>query len=83
MSSHPLIVKPVTDEDTLIISTKIMTIPDLGTDSGIFKVKDLESKDKFQVVIRMFNEGEVSCNCKYHWSFNLYCAHIFAVFNVL
>ena len=25
----------------------------------------------------------MSCNCRYYWSFNLYCAHIFSVFNIL
>ncbi len=26
---------------------------------------------------------QVSCNCRYFWSFNLYCSHIFSVFNLL
>lgn len=83
MQSHPLIVKPVTKNEDALLVGGVLSLPELETDSGIYKVKDLESREKFQVVIRMYDEGEVSCNCKYHWSFNLYCQHIFAVFNVL
>ena len=37
-------------------------------------------------MIIKLNEGEgyvVSCNCRYFWSFNLYCSHIFSVMNLL
>ena len=78
MMSHPLVVKQQgTTSHHGIWKAK------QDSDYGIFKVKDNESKDCYKVVVRFIEDGEVSCNCKFHWSFNLYCAHIFAVFNIL
>jgi hypothetical protein len=34
-------------------------------------------------VIAMNDEGEVTCNCDYFRGINIYCEHIFAVFNRL
>jgi len=54
---------------------------------GIFSVRELGNgnKDRMQVIIRMDEEQGyvVSCNCRYFWSFNLFCSHSFAVFNLL
>lgn len=55
---------------------------------GMFSVREMDKlgiKDKMQVIIRLQeNQGyQVSCNCRYFWSFNLYCAHVFSVFNLL
>lgn len=55
---------------------------------GMFSVREMERgavKDKMQVIIRLQEDlgYQVSCNCRYFWSFNLYCSHIFSVFNLL
>lgn len=58
------------------------------TGIGMFGVREMAHggvKDKVQVIIKLQeNQGyQVSCNCRYFWSFNLYCSHIFSVFNLL
>ena len=58
------------------------------TGIGMFGVRETGEgsvKDKMQVIIRLDDQQGyvVSCNCRYFWSFNLYCSHIFAVFNLL
>lgn len=54
---------------------------------GIFSVREQGGikRDRMQVIVRVDDERGciVSCNCRYYWSFNMYCSHIFAVFNVL
>jgi hypothetical protein len=59
---------------------------------SIFSVKDLESKDKSIVIITQQNEVDsedgqvydsITCTCRFHWSFQLYCSHIFSVLGLL
>jgi len=58
------------------------------TGLGIFSVKEVGCaalKQNMQVIIRMHQTDgcAISCNCRFFWSFNLFCSHIFAVLNLL
>jgi hypothetical protein len=61
----------------------MLKLEDLEGDTALFHIKDLETRERHQVVISMNDEGEVSCNCEFFRGINLYCEHIFAVFNRL
>ncbi len=85
MLSHQLYAKLVDDS----VPTEILKLTAVRS---IFRVKDLESKDKCTVVIQQGAEtcpqtgavyDSVRCNCRYFLSNDLFCAHIFSVFNIL
>ena len=46
---------------------QILSIEEIEGDSAIFTVKDFDPaiRDRFQVVLVMNEEGEVTCNCKF------------------
>eukprot|EP00347_Sterkiella_histriomuscorum_P007670 403348024 len=61
----------------------IYTLEDIEGESAIFCVKDVSIKEIFQVVLVLNEEGEITCNCQFFRGLNIYCEHIFAVFNQL
>jgi hypothetical protein len=88
MNSHQLFVKNAQDKQVYTIRKTQRIKSELMRESedGIYTVKDYEQKEKFQVIVRLDEEGvyqTITCNCKYMWSHDLYCSHIFAVFNSL
>ena len=88
MQCHSMqVANRLTSRDSAGIEPQIMQVCD-DSGMGMFSVREISggrAVDKSQVIIKLQeNQGyQVSCNCRYFWSFNLYCAHIFSVLNLL
>ena len=86
--SHKLQVKPEASPSSSNSSSgskgNILRLQEMTQgDSAIFCVKDYHQREKYQVIIMLNDEGEVTCNCQFFRGVNIYCEHIFAVLNTL